>query len=860
MKKLQDHQEILDESTLETFDTSGTLPAVPIDRLHVSKRNVDQSSQNSALHKDTFDDNILEWIQPSDWALFTLDTPVYAFVNKSDGLKTLIYVDAMKLNESYIYNEYYSTSHNDRKKRQIDDIIERSDESEGSSRTKRSNGDIIYPEILVIVDYDTFELHGKNFHNLLKYLLGFWNGVDLVFRSLESPKFRLNIAAILIDESNIGLPYISSNKVNSGQLIVNIASNDFTYWLYDNLNGVIGRNKYDVAVTMTSLQMCPQNAFPGPCREVGGVSMHATACHVDDFNRMISKTAIIRDGGGFDGILATAHELGHLFGALHDGGPSIYQYNSIGSTIMSPTLGVPIGGWSQSSQDAMKQFVKTIGSCLYNKPDLSHRIYPCLPGKIKDADEQCKALEGTKAFQYNTNIWPDYEAVPIVQSHIRKRNVYQQTSLRMKNLDYDTSKWIQPPDEALFTLNTPVYSVKKSSRGLRYSVHPDAMKIYMPQIYQEYVSTSNNHRWKRQVNETQNGVNNSKNNTSSSEDGFKSQQNYYYNSNVHGYRMNISEGSRRTKRSNNDIVFPEILVIVDYDFFKIFRKDVYQTIKYLVGFWNGVDLGFRSLESPKFRLNIAGILIAEDESALSYISSNKLGPGNLKTADAIESSRYWLYKYLYPMIDRNNYDVAITMTSLALCDTSMFRQRCDIGQTGLSLDSGACDVDDYFRFVNKAAIVQDRGSFRGIQTAIHELGHLFGAKHDGEPYNFRCNSYSGNIMDPHSLTGANVKHWSQCSLMAIDRFLKTKGRCLYNMPILDQRVTPFLPGKMIDANQQCRVLQGTQSVRIDASICQELLCYTRNMGYGSMIGEQYAAPGTRCGYQKMCIHGQCVPE
>ncbi|KAK0163870.1 hypothetical protein PV328_002556 [Microctonus aethiopoides] len=729
----QDHQEIFDESTLETFDTSGTLPAVPIDRLHVSKRNVDQSSQNCALHKDTFDDNILEWIQPSDWALFTLDTPVYAFVNKSDGLKTLRYVDAMKLNESYIYNEYYSTSHNDRKKRQIDDITGRSDESEGSSRTKRSNGDIIYPEILVIVDYDTFELHEKNFHNLLKYLHGFWNGVDLVFRSLESPKFRLNIAAILIDESNIGLPYISSNKVNSGQLIVNIASNDFTYWLYDNLNGVIGRNKYDVAVTMTSLQMCPQNAFPGPCREVGGVSMHATACHVDDFNRMISKTAIIRDGGGFDGILATAHELGHLFGALHDGGPSIYQYNSIGSTIMSPTLGVPIGGWSQSSQDAMKQFVKTIGSCLYNKPDLSHRIYPCLPGKIKDADEQCKALEGTKAFQYNTNIcqlrlcytrnwyytsaighgpapsgtpWPDYEAVPIVQSHIRKRNVYQQTSLRMKNLDYDTSKWIQPPDEALFTLNTPVYSVKKSSRGLRYSVHPD------------------------------------------------------------------------------------------------------------VSFWNGVDLGFRSLESPKFRLNIAGILIAE---------------------------------------------VSI-MKKLALCDTSMFRQRCDIGQTGLSLDSGACDVDDYFRFVNKAAIVQDRGSFRGIQTAIHELGHLFGAKHDGDPYNFRCNSYSGNIMDPHSLTGANVKHWSQCSLMAIDRFLKTKGRCLYNMPILDQRVTPFLPGKMIDANQQCRVLQGTQSVRIDASICQELLCYTRNMGYGSMIGEQYAAPGTRCGYQKMCIHGQCVPE
>lgn len=146
-------------------------------------------------------------------------------------------------------------------------------------------------------------------------------------------------------------------------------------------------------------------------------------------------------------------------------------------------------------------------------------------------------------------------------------------------------------------------------------------------------------------------------------------------------------------------------------------------------------------------------------------------------------------------------------------------------------------------------------------------------------------------MDAHAITGVNVKSWSQCSLMAIDRFLKyvylclmnkissflfnyydrlsfeifyfhyrTDGRCLYNMPNLNQRVTPFLPGKMMDANQQCRVLQGTQSSRIDASICHELLCYIRNSAYMSVLGEQYAAPGTRCGYQKMCIHGKCVPE
>ncbi|KAK0079803.1 hypothetical protein PV326_008521, partial [Microctonus aethiopoides] len=397
--------------------------AVPIDQLHISKRSVDQSSQKSSFHNKSADD-IINVIHPPDWALFTLDTPVYAIRNTSNGTKYFLYENAMKIYGPFMSIEVYLPYYKSREKRQIDemklkhlvkavpienrvdDTTGQNNESEGSSRTKRSNDDIIYPEILVIVDYDTFQLHGENVYNLLKYLNGFWNGVDLDYRSLESPKFRLNIAAILIDESNIGLSYISSNKLNSGQLDVDTALSSSTSWLYENLKLIIDRNQYDAAVTMTSLRLCYKYAN-GPC-PLGrnGLAQISGACHMDDYFRMTMRTAIVYDVGAFNGIHTAAHELGHLFGAIHDNESPIYQCNSITGTVMHSQGPMSENGdWSQCSQDAMKNFIKTKGSCLYNKPKLDHKYHPYLPGKIKDANEQCEALEGKpKPFRIDESI------------------------------------------------------------------------------------------------------------------------------------------------------------------------------------------------------------------------------------------------------------------------------------------------------------------------------------------------------------------------------------------------------------------------------------------------------------------------
>ena len=66
------------------------------------------------------------------------------------------------------------------------------------SRGKREAPYTIYPEILVIVDYDGYRLHGGDNLQIKRYFVSFWNGVDLRYKLLKGPKIRISIAGIII--------------------------------------------------------------------------------------------------------------------------------------------------------------------------------------------------------------------------------------------------------------------------------------------------------------------------------------------------------------------------------------------------------------------------------------------------------------------------------------------------------------------------------------------------------------------------------------------------------------------------------------------------------------------------------------
>lgn len=70
--------------------------------------------------------------------------------------------------------------------------------SGNNSRKKRDAPYTIYPEILVIVDYDGYRLHGGDNLQVKRYFVSFWNGVDLRYKLLKGPKIRISIAGIII--------------------------------------------------------------------------------------------------------------------------------------------------------------------------------------------------------------------------------------------------------------------------------------------------------------------------------------------------------------------------------------------------------------------------------------------------------------------------------------------------------------------------------------------------------------------------------------------------------------------------------------------------------------------------------------
>ena len=84
------------------------------------------------------------------------------------------------------------------------------------------------------------------------------------------------------------------------------------------------------------------------------------------------------------------------------------------------------------------------------------------------------------------------------------------------------------------------------------------------------------------------------------------------------------------------MIFPEILVIVDYDGYRwvyysavlitnktiLSEKNIHPTIcrlhgednvaikRYVISFWNGVDLRYKLLQGPSVKISIAGIIIS----------------------------------------------------------------------------------------------------------------------------------------------------------------------------------------------------------------------------------------------------------
>ncbi|KZS15165.1 putative A disintegrin and metalloproteinase with thrombospondin motifs 3 [Daphnia magna] len=292
-----------------------------------------------------------------------------------------------------------------------------------------------------------------------------------------------------------------------------------------------------------------------------------------------------------------------------------------------------------------------------------------------------------------------------------------------------------------------------------------------------------------------------------------------------------SQRMPRQKRSAPPTIYPEILVIVDYDGYRLHNGDNAEIKKYFVSFWNGVDLRYKLLKGPKVRISIAGIIISRGRDATPYFEKNRVG--------------------------RNAIDSTAALTDMG---KYLFQER------RFAYVGGACVVNKRLEKVNSVAIVEDTGGFSGIIVAAHEVGHLLGSVHDGSPPPSylggpgaqRCRWEDGYIMSDLRHTDRGFK-WSSCSIAQFDHFLNGEtATCLFNSPHEDAVLPRVLPGKLLSLDAQCRMDRGTSACFKDDRVCAQLFCFDASSGY--CVSYRPAAEGSACGDGQICNNGRCIVE
>ncbi|XP_032665385.1 A disintegrin and metalloproteinase with thrombospondin motifs 1-like isoform X2 [Odontomachus brunneus] len=272
-----------------------------------------------------------------------------------------------------------------------------------NNRSKREAPYVIYPEILCIVDYDGYRLHGGDNVQIKRYFVSFWNGVDLRYKLLKGPKIRISIAGIIISRGRDATPYLERNRVGRDAIDSAAALTDMGKYLFRERRLPV----YDIAVAVTKYDMCRRRKGGRCTKGTAGFAYVGGACVVNKRLEKVNSVAIIEDTGGFSGIIVAAHEVGHLLGAVHDGSPPPSYLGGPGAEkcrwedgyIMSDLRHTEKGfKWSHCSVSSFHHFLNgDTATCLYNAPHEDEALPRVLPGKLLSLDAQCRKDRGTSA-------------------------------------------------------------------------------------------------------------------------------------------------------------------------------------------------------------------------------------------------------------------------------------------------------------------------------------------------------------------------------------------------------------------------------------------------------------------------------
>ncbi|XP_077494315.1 venom metalloproteinase antarease TserMP_A-like isoform X2 [Amblyomma americanum] len=302
----------------------------------------------------------------------------------------------------------------------------------------------------------------------------------------------------------------------------------------------------------------------------------------------------------------------------------------------------------------------------------------------------------------------------------------------------------------------------------------------------------------------------------------------------------------------------EIFVISDTFHSKYFKTEK-KLMTYVCVMINAVNIRLAETRDPQIQLIFTGLEISVNEPYLtdkgSYLSA--------------ETTIQALGHYAFNVRNRLGYpDTLYLLTGREAYGIRRGVQ--DTGLRGLGYNNGICS--SWF-----VALGEDKpGTFSGVDTFAHEVGHLLGASHDGEPADMRypqrpgarnCPFAYGYLMS-YLKRGAVSHHYSSCSLAQMKYIVSTQASSCWEVRATHTyNITRKYPGMTMNTTVYCqRLFAAKINVRADASSSFASMCMVRCLyseeatsngqtSYKDVEALEYM----KCGEQgQVCIQGTCA--
>ncbi|KAG0424568.1 hypothetical protein HPB47_028213, partial [Ixodes persulcatus] len=256
------------------------------------------------------------------------------------------------------------------------------------------------------------------------------------------------------------------------------------------------------------------------------------------------------------------------------------------------------------------------------------------------------------------------------------------------------------------------------------------------------------------------------------------------------------------------IVYPEIFVISDSKHNEVFESTE-DFVKYVVVFFSSVALRYAKVQHPRIFPKLVGVERAsrQSEPYIRMYSSDQMTAEH--TLD--ELARHVAER----QTEFRGVDLVLLLTGRSMVSVSTGTARP--GVAGLAFTGGMCTKR------RVAESIDRRGFYEGIRHAAHEMGHSFGAAHDGHapvshiPGNqgaYHCSWDDGYEMS-YVAKNLNQFTFSRCSQEQFRVFFSlVPQRCL-DRTYTQKKPTPSkkLPGDRLSRRRFCMRLTSNNGAK-----------------------------------------------